>query len=384
MASRRRILAALALLAAGPRVLAGNPDRAPMRPPREAAAREVEQLWREVSTRYSGFDAARRARWQAGRARWLARASLSRETPGAAAVVAEMVAALRDERVWLASEARPVRRVPQQSDIWARWDGGAACIEAVRVAGDADMAGLRPGVMVENVQGVTVARAVERLVGATAIQADRDWAVRRLLAGPWSGSFLLDVRDGGKRRRLEVERTPPGEEKPSLATQTHRMGEARDIGWIRPRLGDRAPDMMEAALRSVGTVRARLVDLRDPLAAPSRESVEAWAATLSRPGGVPTLVLVDRWTHGECEVLAALLRASGARLVGTPTAGVASLGSECSLPGSGMSVRFPTAPVTVAGLRLEGAIAPDVAVDLAAPSAGPGDPILYAALKLLG
>lgn len=393
--SRRRVLAALALLAAGPRALAVNPDRAPMRPPRgvpdtdrglrERQVREVDLLWREVERGYAGFDAARRERWQGNRARWRSRASLLPTHIGIAGLVAEMVATLRDERVWLVSAGeRPVRRVPQQSDIWARWDAGAARVEAVRVAGDADVAGLRPGVVVENVQGVAVARAVERLVGADAPQADRDWAVRRLLAGPWSGSFALDVRDAGKRRRLEVERTPPDQDKPSLATQTHRVGEARDVGWIRPRAGDLAPPMMDASLRTVGDVRALLVDLRDPTATPSRAAVEAWASRLARPGHGPVVALVDRWTHGESEVLAALLRASGARLAGTPTAGLASEGSECSLPTSGLAVRFPTAAVTLAGVKLDGPLPPDVAVDLAAPSGGPGDPILYAALKLVG
>jgi hypothetical protein len=56
---------------------------------------------------------------------------------------------------------------------------------------------------------------------------------------------------------------------------------------------------------------------------------------------------------------------------------------EVALPVSGMTLRFPGERTfsAASGVARE-SIRPKVAVDLAAPSGGPGDPILYQALKL--
>ena len=98
----------------------------------------------------------------------------------------------------------------------------------------------------------------------------------------------------------------------------------------------------------------------------------------------PVLVLVDRWTAGEGEALAAGLAAvARARIVGTPMAGLRGELGEVRLPHSGLGVRFPMQKVFHVDGTPREALRPHVAVDLAAPQGGPGDPILYQALKLL-
>ena len=99
---------------------------------------------------------------------------------------------------------------------------------------------------------------------------------------------------------------------------------------------------------------------------------------------MPLVVLVDRWTAGEAEALAAGLHAvADAALIGTAMAGLQGESREVPLAGSGLVLRFPAQRAfTPAGLARE-KLLPDVAVDLAAPSGGPGDPILYQALKRL-
>jgi carboxyl-terminal processing protease len=106
---------------------------------------------------------------------------------------------------------------------------------------------------------------------------------------------------------------------------------------------------------------------------------------LERPGPAypsPIAVLVNRWTAGEGESLAAGIAAlSGARLVGTPMAGLRGELYQLHLT-SGLVVGFPgRRTFTPDGTPREN-LRPDVPVDLAAPSGGPGDPILYQALKL--
>jgi hypothetical protein len=53
------------------------------------------------------------------------------------------------------------------------------------------------------------------------------------------------------------------------------------------------------------------------------------------------------------------------------------------LPHSGVVLRLPVERALAPDATPREAIAPDIAVDLARPSGGPGDPILYRALKHL-
>jgi C-terminal processing protease CtpA/Prc len=106
-----------------------------------------------------------------------------------------------------------------------------------------------------------------------------------------------------------------------------------------------------------------------------------------QPAGTPytgrLAVLVDRWTAGEAEALAAgLVAVARAEIVGTPMSGLRGEVRSLALPG-GPVLRYPAERTfTVAGQPRE-AIEPAIPVDLAAPAGGPGDPILYRALKLL-
>jgi carboxyl-terminal processing protease len=96
------------------------------------------------------------------------------------------------------------------------------------------------------------------------------------------------------------------------------------------------------------------------------------------------VVLVDRWTAGEGEALAAGLQAAaGARLVGTRMAGLRGELREVTLPHSRIVVHFPARKTFHVDATPREQLRPEFEVDLAAPSGGPGDPILYQALKLL-
>jgi C-terminal processing protease CtpA/Prc len=103
-----------------------------------------------------------------------------------------------------------------------------------------------------------------------------------------------------------------------------------------------------------------------------------------RAGKVPLVALIDRWTAAEGESLAAGFAAMGATLVGSRTTGFGAESGELRLPASGITVRFPVERVLLPDGTPREALRPSVSVDLAEPSGGPGDPILYQALKRLG
>jgi carboxyl-terminal processing protease len=379
---------------------------------RTAQREDFDALWRAIDTRYVYFE-GRRAQWRHAREDWRAKAAAARSRNEFLAALEGAIAALHDDHVTLseASAASP-RRIPMESDLWAAWKNGAAVIESVRYAGDADYAGVHPGDVVTHVDNVPVERATARLVSRHApapSDATRDWALRHALAGPRRGAFALTL-GGREPRRVEIARDGrPHSLAPALLAR--RMGEERDVGYVHLRnLADTSlPRQLDAALAQMADARALIVDLRDA-GAGSREVTLAVLARLAKregpwqlregrdgkrdadrvtpsaaaPWKAPLVLLVDRWTAGEGEALAAGLAAvAGARMVGTPMAGLRGELHAVKLPHSGVVLRFPAERTFTPDGTPREAIRPDVAVDPTAPNGGPGDPILYQALKLL-
>ena len=381
---------------------------APPAPAAHEQAEDFDAFWHALDEGYAYFGPGRGA-WKAAREKWRPRAV-------AAATRSEFVAALegaleelRDDHIFLSERSdRSPRRVPYETDIWARWKDGAAYVDAVRPFGDADVAGLRPGLVVSEVNGVPVEQAVrERLEGGISTPRARDWALRHVLAGPRTGQQRITMVDEGKARHLVLERTEP--HPGGAPVFGRRMGDDRDIGYLRVRYGvDNAKvvERFDAVLNYLDDTRALIIDIRDPPGPGDREvtrallarfatSEAAWqahepgrAADMVLPRGkpfrAPVLVLVDHWTAGESEALAAGLRAAaGARLVGTRMAGLRGDLGEARLPHSGIVMRYPAHRTLLMNGEPREKMRPDVLIDLAAPQGGPGDPILYAALKLL-
>ena len=95
-------------------------------------------------------------------------------------------------------------------------------------------------------------------------------------------------------------------------------------------------------------------------------------------------VLVDHWTAGEGESFACGLEtAARATLIGTAMAGLRGDTREVRLPDSGIKLRFPAARIFHTNGTPREVVRPAVPVNIVSPSGGPGDPILYQALKLL-
>jgi len=373
---------------------------------------DFEALWRAIDSDYAYFDDAGRSRWRAARARLRPRVSRA-DAATFMALLEGAIAELRDDHVTISGAgARAERRIPYELDIWPRWRDGGVVIESVRTFGDADVAGLHAGLVITRVQDIPVEAAMRGKLGSpSASVADIEWALRHVVAGPRIGVQRIEVRQEGRVETVNVERTKP---LPSTTPNIlgRRMGEERDIGYVRVRVGAADPELVAnfaGALGHMSGTRALIVDLRESAGPGSRgvtlailshfaNGAAAWqlreahgkprASDVVRgnasPYGAPIGVLVDRWTAGEAEALAAGLAAvADAKLIGTPMAGLRGELHELTLPASGLVVRYPGERTFVAttGEPRE-ALRPAVPVNLAAPSGGPGDPILYQALKL--
>ena len=376
---------------------------------------DFDAAWRAVDRGYAYFGDDRAA-WKRARETWRPRALRAASREELVAVLEGLLATLHDDHVSLSERtASSPRRVPTDSDIWARWNGDEARVEAVRAFSDADVAGLRPGFRVTRIEGVPVAKAVEEALARGRVAKDaaaRDWALRHLLAGPRQGTLRIEAADAKVRRNFDIERSgAPRADGPPLIAR--RIGEHRDIGYMRLRGGLADPRLaghFAGTLRHMQDTRALLLDLRDAngpasrditrailghfIAAPARWQVlgDAKGARVAQevaPNGgapyrAPVVVLVDRWTAGEGEALAAgLVAVARARLVGTAMAGLHGELREVALPHSGLVVRFPGERAFHVDGSPRERLRPHVEVDLAAPSGGPGDPILYQALRLV-
>jgi carboxyl-terminal processing protease len=377
--------------------------------PRERGE-DFDAMWRAVDSQYAYFEASRGS-WRRARDTWRPRALSARSRVEFVAVIEGALRTLHDDHVTVSpASVRSPRRVPHDTDLWASWKSGNAVIESVRFAGDADVAGVRPGDTVVKIEGLPVESAVGRWLGeGAATPRARDWALRHLLAGPRAGTFALEL-GGSEPRHVQIERNGrvPA---PMPAVTGRNIGEARDIGYLRLRnLSDsRVLEQLDAGVASLNGARALILDLREAIPG-SRHVTRSilarfalregpWQLREGRDGkrdadriaaasapafGGPLVVLVDRWTAGEAEALAAgLVALSSARLVGTPMAGLRGELRTLRLPHSGLEVRFPAEKVLLPDGPPREALRPAIEVDLAAPGGGPGDPILYQALKLL-
>lgn len=405
---RRFLLSMLALPAAGI-------ARSPSPGPREYAE-DFDAAHKAITVGYPWLG-DRAAAWNAAVVAGRERALRAPSRGAFAQALATALESLHEDNAGVLFDGHPVfRRVPADTDAWAQWQGGMAVVTGVRSSGNADVAGLHPGQSLVSVQGVAIERVMRELLQREAGRPKaRDWALRRVLAGPREGTFRVGVREpaGGAQRQLEITRSvaAPADGAPLLV---RRIGEKRDLGYlrIRNRLADPGLVMhFDAALHQMKDTRGLLLDLRETEYGGSEAVVAAllgrfaaspapWQQRQGRPGDsrhtdtvgprgpfayeAPVVVLVDRWTAGEGEALACGLRAvAGARLVGTDMARLHGRAVEMVLPHSQLAVRFPIERTYSSDGSPRELARPDLPVDLAAPSGGPADPILYQGLRAL-
>ncbi|HEY5000002.1 MAG TPA: hypothetical protein VII36_12690, partial [Usitatibacter sp.] len=274
--ARRGFLRRCFLLLSGSMLAAGSATAA------DLTARERGQdfdvLWRAIDTGYAYFD-ANRGEWRRLRAKDKRDAERAESRAQFVAALETSLAALHDDHVTL-SERSPAahRRIPFETDLWAAWKNGAATIEAVRTFGDADVAGLRPGDVVTRVDGVPVERAVREYLGtAPPTPRAKDWALRHVLAGPRAGVERIEIRAGSSRNLRPIQRIASAPAKAAAVT-ARRIGEGRDIAYLRLRIGaadDRIVERFDEALDELVGTRALILDLRDNPGPGSREVTRA-------------------------------------------------------------------------------------------------------------
>ena len=384
-------------------------------------------FWETVRDNY-GYFGQKKTDWPRVRAIYRAQADTLGSRRALVRLLENALAELYDNHASLGTNRLDSRRlVPSGTDVWATFVDGKAVVRQVRAGYGAARAGLRPGAVIETVNGVPVAAAVRPLL-AQALRAPdpaaHDFALGQLLAGDHRIPRVWTGRAGG---RFFTAR--PDLPTPLLETEQHtarlavrRLGAAGRTGYLKINnsLGDnRLIAQFDSALTSLQNTESLVLDLRETPSGgnttvaraimgrfiireapyqrhelPNEETQTGvprrWLELVAPRGpryAKPLAVLVGRWTGSMGEGLAIGFDALGrATVVGTEMAQLHGAVYSYKLPHSGIGFSFPVERLRHINGRPREAYRPRVYVNLAqADKAQPAgsDPVLQAALALL-
>ena len=311
------------------------------------------------------------------------------------------------------------RLVPSGTDLWAVWRNGEAVITDVRAGSDAERAGIRPSEVVESIDTIPSAEAVETRLGrsyAHSVATARDWGLRSVLAGRHNARRLLQLRQGNTVRTVELPaRDQFAVQHPQAVTQTRPPG---GIGYVRfnDSLGDDSTvQAFDRALGALRDTRGLILDLRNTPSGgntviargvlgrfvsreqpyqrhvlPSQTGTARTQLALVQPRGDfvyqrPVAVLVGHWTGSMGEGLAIGFDATGTgTVVGTEMAGLVGATYQITRPRTGVGLNLPAERLYHVNGTPREAFQPKVLVDITRSGGNaPPDPFIVAALRIL-
>ena len=111
------------------------------------------------------------------------------------------------------------RLVPTGADIWAEWMNGRAIVTEVRSESEADRAGIKAGMQVASINGISVEVAVNHRLGKSLRASDeaaKNWALRVLLAGRRNEKRSIEVVGSDARKLVSIDDQVASTAKPLL------------------------------------------------------------------------------------------------------------------------------------------------------------------------
>lgn len=348
---------------------------------RQQYGEDFDYLWRRISDEYAYFD-QKQTDWDRVRKIYRPRIDAVKTRGDFVVLLESVLEELYDFHTHLnTSTAASPRLVPSGADIWPEWIGGRAVVTEVRPGSAAERAGIRVGMQVASVNGLAVDEAVGRRAGKSlraGDEAQKNWALRTLLAGRRNEKRSVEVMVNGERRSLPIDDPPPSasaEKRPLL--EYRRIG--KDVGYIRVNnsLGD--ADLIkqfDLGLAALKQTRGLILDLRDTPSGgnttvargimgrfirrdmpyqkhsiPAEErrygTKRSWIELVSPRGEftytAPVVVLVNHWTGSMGEgITIGMDGMRRATVVGTEMARLVGATSGIRLPHTGIGVTFPT------------------------------------------
>lgn len=169
----------------------------------EQFTQDFDYLWSQLRDNYAYFD-KKTTDWERVREVYRPKAAEVRDRVEFVTFLERVLDELYDPHTHLkVNTNRSTRLVPTGLDVWAEWQGGKAIITQLRKGFSAELSGLKVGMEITSVNGVSVDEAVRDRLGVSLKSADDDargWALRALLAGTHDTRRVIEAknRDGAK------------------------------------------------------------------------------------------------------------------------------------------------------------------------------------------
>jgi carboxyl-terminal processing protease len=384
-------------------------------------------FWETIRDNY-GYFSRKQTDWPRVRTIYRAQADTLTSRRAFVRVLENALNELYDNHAGLGTNRLDSRRlVPTGTDVWATFVNGQAVVQQVRAGYGTEKVGVRPGAVIETVNGVPMAEALRPWLGQTLRTPDpaaRNFALGQLLAGDHLTPRVWTVRTGARTATIR-----PDEPMPLLEItryngllEVRRLGDKGEIGYLKINnsLGDnRLIARFDSALTALQGTQSLVLDLRETPSGGNttvaraimgrfiekeapyqrhelpKEEVETgvprrWLELVAPRGSrytKPLVVLVGRWTGSMGEGLAigfdALRRAT---TVGTEMARLNGAIYSFKLPNSGIGFNFPVERLYHVNGQPREAYRPSVFVDLAKAAQRPTpepDFVLQAGLAAL-
>lgn len=342
---------------------------------------DFDYLWQNISDDYAYFD-KKATDWKRVREIYRPRISSVKTNGDFVQFIEAVLEELYDFHTHLnTNTASSPRLVPSGADLWAEWKGPVAVITEVRPGSRAEDAGLRAGMQVLSLNGVTVDEATSRRLGKSLSRVDQDarnWALRALLAGRHNESRRIEVLADHTRRTVLIE-DQLSNRQPSSESLLEFRRLAGGIGYMRIHNSLGNTELIkefDKALAALRTTRALILDLRDTPSGgnttvargimgrfirrempyqkhsiPAEErlygTTRSWLELVSPRGQFTytarVVVLVSHWTGSMGEGIAVGMNGiKRATIVGTRMAGLVGATSQITLPHTRIGVNFPS------------------------------------------
>ena len=384
-------------------------------------------FWQTIRDNY-GYFAQKQTDWARVRTHYRAQADTLSSRRAFVRLLENALAELYDNHAGLGTNRPDSRRlVPTGTDVWATFVKGQAVVQQVRAGYGAERAGLRPGAVIDTVNGMPVAAAMRPFLPQSLRAPDpaaRDFALGQLLAGDHRTPREWRGQAGGCSFVVQPDVPMPLLETSRYAARlaVRRLGAAGRIGYLKINnsLGDnRLIAQFDSALTSLQNTQSLVLDLRETPSGgnstvaraimgrfigreapyqrhelPNEEAQTGvprrWLELVAPRGPRytrPVAILVGRWTGSMGEGLAIGFDALGrATVVGTEMAQLHGAIYSYKLPHSGIGFSFPVERLYHVNGQPREAYRPRVYVDLGPASknnSASADPVLLAALAAL-
>ena len=340
----------------------------------EQVTHDFDYLWSYLRDNYAYFD-QKETDWDRVRQAYRQKLAEVKDQSEFVTVLERVLDELYDPHTHLkVNTSRSTRLIPTGLDIWAEWQSGKAIITQLREGFSSEQAGLRVGMEITSINGVSVETAVSNRLGVSlrsVNDASRSWALRAMLAGTHDTRRVIEARNRNGVTTLFQLDLPEHTTVDSYQVEQRVQWEIQKDGTGYIRINDLGSDAtvsdFDAALERLKGTPGLVIDLRatpsggntsvaEPIMGrlverrmPYQKGVpvrgESWTREVSPVGNWtykgPIVVLVGRWTGSMGEGIAIGLDGMRrATVVGTRMAGLNGAVFDMQLPNTGISLNY--------------------------------------------